>query len=107
MNSDIKNERFILVAENKSYRDVFFLIADAFGKKRPLIQVKPWQTNIFWRAATLLSKFTREKPLLDKFSAKSAHEISEYSSNKIKNYVPFEFEKIASVVSDTCTKFRD
>lgn len=33
MDSNIKNERFILVSENKTYKEVFFLIADAFGKK--------------------------------------------------------------------------
>ena len=52
MNSEVKNERFILVSENKSYKEVFFLIADAFGKKRPSKKIKLWQTNIFWRIAS-------------------------------------------------------
>ena len=57
MNSTVKNERFILVSENKSFKEIFFLIADGFDKKRPSIKIKPWQTNIFWRVAWLISKF--------------------------------------------------
>ena len=55
MNSEIKNERFILVSENKSFKDVFFLMADAFGKSKPSIKIKSWQTSIFWRVSSLLS----------------------------------------------------
>ena len=84
MNSDVKNERFILISENKSFKEIFFLIADAFGKKRPSKKIKPWQTAIFWRIARLLSFITRKEPLLSKYSAKSAHSISEYSSEKVK-----------------------
>ena len=98
MNSDVKNERFILVSENKSYKEIFFLIADAFGKKRPSMKINLWQTNILWRISAILSLCTKKEPLLSKYSAKSAHEISKYSSEKIKNTINFQFEEIETVV---------
>ena len=39
MNSSIKNERFVLVSENLSFKEILFLIADSFEKKRPKIKV--------------------------------------------------------------------
>ena len=105
MNSEIKNERFILVAENKSFKDVFFSIANAFGKKLPSKKIKRWQMAIFWRVSWLLSKITGKEPLLSKYSAKSAHSISRYSSEKIRTTLSFEFEKIAVVIKNICEKY--
>ena len=106
MNSDVKNERFILVSENKTYKEVFFLIADAFGVKRPSKKIKAWQTNMFWRISSVLAVFTKKPPLLSKYSAKSAHEISKYSSEKIKEKINFQFEEIQIVVKDVCSNFK-
>ena len=94
MNSTIKNERFILVSENKSFKEVFFSIADAFGKNRPKTKIKPWQTAIFWRIAWLISKITGKEPLLSKYSARSAHSVSNYSSEKIIKSLSYNFESI-------------
>lgn len=105
MNSNVKNERFILVSENKSYKDIFFLIADAFGKTRPSIKINRWQTNIVWRISSIIAVFTRKEPLLGKYSAKSAHEISEYSSEKIMKTINFQFEKIETVIKEVCKSY--
>ena len=105
MNSDVKNERFILISENKSFKEIFFLIADAFEIKRPSKKIKPWQTAIFWRVASLLSFITRKEPLLSKYSAKSAHSISEYSSGKVKKTLNIEFESIEKSVKRITDSF--
>lgn len=105
MNSEIKNERFVLVSENKSFKEVFFSIADAFDKKRPSKKIKPWQTSLFWRVSWLLSKITGKEPLLSKYSARSAHSISKYSSKKIEKILPFQFQKIDEVIKETSKNF--
>lgn len=105
MNSDVKNQRFILVAENKSFKEIFFLIADVFGKKRPYKRIKPWQTAVFWRIAWVLSKITQKEPLLSKYSAKSAHSISKYSSEKITKTLDFKFEKIEKSIEKICKNY--
>jgi nucleoside-diphosphate-sugar epimerase len=105
MNSNTKNERFILVAENKSFKDVFFSMANFFDKKPPSKKIKPWQTSLFWRFASVLSFVTNKEPLLSKYSAKSAHSISEYSSEKIKNSLNYQFEKIDTVIKKVCKDY--
>ncbi|MEO9571028.1 MAG: NAD-dependent epimerase/dehydratase family protein [Polaribacter sp.] len=105
MNSDIKNERFILVSENKSFKEIFFLIADALGKKRPSIKINTWQTSIFWRISHLVSFFTKKEPFLSKYSAKSAHSISKYSSEKIETALNFKFQNINEVIKETSAKY--
>lgn len=105
MNAAIKNERFILVAENKSFKEIFFSIADGFGKKRPSIKVKPWQTAIFWRFSWLVSKITGVAPLITKYSARSAHSISKYSSEKIKNTIGYQFETVEKSIERICKNY--
>jgi len=107
MNSTIKNERFILVSENNSYKEIFSLIAKYLGKKAPKIRVKKWQTAIFWRIALLISKFTKKDPLLTKYTAKSAHTISKYSSKKIKEALDFQFEEIETVIKKVCISYKN
>lgn len=100
MESPIKNERFILVSENKSFKDVLFKIADELGKKRPSQLVKPWQSELFWRWEWLVSKLSSRRTRMSKHSAKSLHTISEYSSEKIQNAISFQFQKIDSVIAE-------
>ncbi|MGB0879333.1 MAG: NAD-dependent epimerase/dehydratase family protein [Polaribacter sp.] len=106
MNSTVKNERFIIVSENKSFKEIFFSIAKCFGKNPPKKKVQPWQTAVFWRISWLLSKITGKESLLTKHSAKSAHNISNYSSQKIKNALSFEFQKIDKVILEVCKKYK-
>lgn len=105
MNSNIENERFILVSENKSFKEVLFSMADAFGVKRPTKKVTSWQTEIFWRMAWIVSKITQKEPLLSKYSAKSAHHISYYSSEKIQKALNFEFETIENSIREIVSKY--
>ena len=104
-NSSIKNERFILVSENKSFKEVFFLIADSFHKKRPYKKVSLWQTSIFWRISLLVSIISGKTPLLSKYAAKSANTVSTYSANKIKKALNFKFQNIEEVVKDVIEKY--
>lgn len=104
--STIKSERFILVSENKTYKEVLFKIADGLGKKPPSKKIKTWQTEIFWRFSWLLSKINGVAPLLSKYSARSAHSISKYSSDKIKSTLDFEFEPVDKVITTVCERFK-
>ncbi len=106
MNSNIKNERFILVSENKSFKDVLFSIADNLNKKRPSKKVGRFVTSIFWRIDWLRTKLTGKEPLLTKNSAKSAHNVSYYSSLKIEKQLNFEFELVKETVKKVCKEFK-
>ena len=106
MNSKIKNERFILISQNKSFKEVLFLIADALGKKRPSKKVNPWQINILRILSILVSKFTGKPPILTKQSAINAHSVSKYTSEKIIKLTSFKFTKIDEVINGICKDFK-
>lgn len=105
MESPIKNERFILVSENSSFKDLFFKIADAFHKKRPHIKVGKTLSNIAWRLEAVKSFFTNKSPLITKHSASASLSKYEYSSAKIKNALNFTFEKLEDTIAAICEDF--
>ena len=104
-NSTIKNERFILVSENKSYKEVFFLIADALKKKRPYIRIHRWKMELLWRVSSFLSIITGKEPLLSKYAAKSANSTSLYTSKKVQEILPFKFQTIEAVVKEVSENY--
>ncbi|WP_299132333.1 SDR family oxidoreductase [uncultured Tenacibaculum sp.] len=103
--SNIKNERFILVSENKSFKEVLSIIAKGFDKKGPTIKVNKLATKIFWRIDWLVTKLTGKEPLLTKNSAKSSHNKSYYSSQKVKDALTFDFEPIPKVINGVCKDY--
>ena len=98
MESTCKNERFILVSENKSFKEVLFFIAEAFGKKKPTRCVQPWQVDLFWRWEWLVSKLTARKTRMSKYTAKTLHRKTYYSSEKCRTQLKVNFEKIETVI---------
>ena len=104
-NSSISNERFILVSENNSFKEVLSNIAECFSVTKPSIKATPLMTSIFWRLDWFLTKLTDKKPLMTKNSAKSSHNKEYYETDKIKNAIDFKFEPIDSVISEVCNDF--
>lgn len=107
MKSDVKNERFILVSENKSFKEVLFAIADAFKRPRPSKRVKKWQSGLFWRWEWLMSKLSTKKPRMSKHSAKSLHSKTNYSSEKVQSAISFQFEEVETTIKRVCDHFPD
>ena len=105
MESKIKNERFILVSENKSFKDILFAIADGLGKKRPTIKISKIVTSVFWRIDWVLTKLIGKEPLLTKNSAKSSHNKSCYSSKKIEKKLFFQFNPLAKEIKKTAIDY--
>ena len=103
MNSDIVAERFIISAENRTYADVFNLIAKAFGKKPPHKKVTPLLAKIVWRLEAIKSFFTGKDPLLTKETAATAMTKASFDNSKLKKYLPeFTYRKLEDCITDTC-----
>ncbi len=74
MNSPIKNERFVLVSENKSYQEQLNIIADTLQRKRPFVNTPKWASEI--------------------------HSKTYYSSQKIIDAISFEFTPIETSLKE-------
>jgi dihydroflavonol-4-reductase len=104
MNSNITAQRFILCAENRSYRDLFILIAKAFGKKPPYKKVTPLLSKMVWRLEAIKSYFTGKEPLITKETTATALAKVNFDNSKLKKFLPdFTYLKIEDSISDTCT----
>ncbi len=106
MKSDIVNERYILVSENSSFKEVFYQIAKNFGKKPPSIKVTKLMSAIGWRLEKLKSILTNKPPTLTKHTAKSIHEKQYYSSEKIQKDLNFNFEPISETIKGICELYK-
>ena len=104
MESEIVSERFIISAENRTYREVFNSMADAFGKKRPTKKVTAWLASVVWRLERIKSKFTGKQPLVTKETAATALAIAVYDNSKLKKYLPsFEYLTLEQTIKSTCS----
>jgi nucleoside-diphosphate-sugar epimerase len=105
MESDIKNERFILSAEDVTYKRLFDLIAAGFGKKGPRIGVSAVLSGLSWRVEAILSRLNGRKPLITRETARTAVQHYEYSSEKIKQATGFDFIPIEETIGHFCGVF--
>lgn len=108
MNSEITNERFIISAENLSYKEVFTTMAKCFGKKPPSKKVTPFITEIVWRVEAIKAAFTGNKSLLTKETAQTALTKVSFDNSKILSALPeFNFTPIAEAIKHTCKTLKE
>jgi dihydroflavonol-4-reductase len=107
MNSDTSHERFIISAENRPFREVFILIAKAFGKKPPARKVTAGLARIVWRLEKIKSLLTGKEPLITKETAITAMAKVNFDNTKLKKFLPgFTYRSIEETVTDTCAAFQ-
>ncbi|WP_184546869.1 NAD-dependent epimerase/dehydratase family protein [Mucilaginibacter sp. FT3.2] len=102
MNSDITAERYIISAENYTYKAITTETANSFGIKPPAILAKPWLMGIGWRGAAVLATLTGGDPAIDKTSAQAASVTREFDNSKIKEAIGIEFKPISTTVKEIC-----
>jgi dihydroflavonol-4-reductase len=103
MQSKITAQRFIISAANKSYKQVFDLMANAFGKKASHKKVTPLIAKIVWRLEAVKSMFTGQDPLLTKETAKTAMAKASFDNSKLVKYLPeFTYRPLEQTIIDTC-----
>lgn len=87
----ITAERYVLNAENISYRDFFMWMSDALHTPSPSFRVKPWMGEIAWRAALFGSMFSGKSTLISKNYARVSQRKTRYSNHKIKSLLNYDF----------------
>ncbi len=103
---EIEGERFVLVSENRSYQEVFALMADALGVKGPQIQVKQWMSALAWRWEALKSRMTGKSPLITKETARTSLGKYFYENKKVKETLDFRFIPLEKSIKDLATFYQ-
>lgn len=105
MESGIKNQRFLLNADNYSYEFIFKSIARALNLPEPSKYASPLLTGIGWRLAYLKTIFLFKESSFTKATARSSHNCTYYSNQKIKNALDFEFIRVEDSIRDTAKHY--
>ncbi len=107
MESDITAEKFIVSAENISYREMFTMMAKAFGKKVPAKKVTAFIAALTWRLENIKSKFTGIAPLLTRETANTALTKVEYDNSKLLKALPaFKYQSLQNSITNICAELK-
>jgi len=107
MESEISEERFLVTAENLTYREVFNKVADELGRKRPAIEGTKFMSELAWRADWLMSKGLRiGEHTFTKERVRAARNIVRYDNAKVRNTLDFEFEPVDNVIKKVVGYYR-
>lgn len=99
MEASLTNERFVLVAENASFKSVLHLIAQELKVKKPSVKATKLMTEIAWRVDSIISSLTGKKRRFTKNAARSGHHRSYYSSGKLEQALNFEFATLSASIA--------
>ncbi len=103
MESEVVGERFILNADNVSYKQLFDEIASCFGKKPPYKKVTPFIANLVWRYEGLKSLFSGVDPLLTRETASTAQAKVYFDNSKLLKQLPqFRYSSISETIERIC-----
>lgn len=92
-------ERYILVAENMSYLQLFNIIAQKYHLKPPTVCLGPVITSLGWKLDYVFATIFNTKRMLPKAIAKSLHTTDIYDHSKVKQTLGMSFQSIQSVVT--------
>ena len=99
-------ERFILVTENRSMKEIFQLVAQSLGVKVPTQEAKPWILQVARIAEWLKEKVTGRKALVTRETVKNASLRFYYDSSKMQQATNLKSTPISEAIQQTAAYFR-
>ena len=102
MAANISDERYIVSAENISYKEITQRIANHFGVKPPSIAANSWMMELAWRAAAFIGLFNGRSPGIDKVSAQTASQVRAFDNSKIRKAIDFKFKPLDESIKAVC-----
>jgi dihydroflavonol-4-reductase len=104
--SDISEKKYIVNAENMSFRDLFNTIADHLHKKRPDKEATKTMGEIAWRMEKVRSAFTGKPAMLTKETAKVAHSKTTFDNHALLRDLPdFTYTPLATIIKNACEQY--
>lgn len=98
MQSQVSGERYILTANNYSYKTILFAIANVLRVKKPSYKATKIMTTMAYKIDWILANIFFQKRKLSKLMAKSLHSKDNYSNQKIVTALNYKFEDIEDFI---------
>ncbi|HWB91872.1 MAG TPA: NAD-dependent epimerase/dehydratase family protein [Puia sp.] len=106
LESDIVGERYILNADNWTFRRLFETMAAGFGKKPPSREATPFLAGIAWRTAKVKSMFSGQSSMLTRESARVARSSTYFDNSKILQQLSgFHFTPLEDSIRVACKAY--
>ncbi len=106
MKSGISGQRYLLVAQNLPFREVFDSIAVALDRNKPSVSVAPVWSGLAWRIEKLRRFFFGGAPLITRETARSAYQQFAYNNRKAQAFAPQPFIPIHESILHACNFYR-
>lgn len=107
MNSSIKNERYITISENVSFKDFQKKVAKALHVKPAKKEATSFLLAIAWRLDWLNHKLFGKRRRLSKQMANSISSKTIYDNSKLKSDLNFEFDSIDQSITKVSNFYLD
>ncbi len=95
-----KSKRFLLNADNLSYKDLFGQIAEVLKIKPPGIKANRLMLSSGWRLALILGKITGRKPAITKETNYSARSYNKFDGSFITTQFDFQYRPIEKTIKE-------
>jgi len=95
--SGISGERYIVVSENKSYKEVADTMCAALGTKKPRVEIKGGLYKLAY-AIVWLNEFLGLGGMLSTETVKASVAVNHFDNTKIKEALGFEFAGLQQVI---------
>lgn len=106
MDSNVENERFILNAENLSYKNLFNLVANEMNISGPSVQAGKGLLRLAFTLDYIASKLGIKKQEITKDIVRAGNSVSMFSNDKIKNTFDYKFISVENSVKDIADIFK-
>jgi len=107
MQSGCNGERFTLISENISFKDIIYKIAVRIGAKTPHLKAGPWLLSWAWKLDWVFSKVLKTKRKISRHASISLQNGDAISNKKIINYLNVTFEKIDDYLDKIAVYFKN
>jgi dihydroflavonol-4-reductase len=100
-----RNQRYLVNAENLSYREFFSMVAAALKKPAPSLYASPLLLKIAWRLGAIASFFTGRAAQITRETASSASSTNRFDGSKITSEFGFNYRPVAVAIENTAKNF--
>ncbi len=105
MDSSVSGERYIVSAENLSYRDLLTKIAHALNKKAPVRKAGKFLLNAAVFAETTRAFIANREPLINPETARFGQQKFFYDNSKIVDALNYRFRTMDKTIQDIAQLF--
>ena len=96
-----KNQRYLLSAENLSYRDFFNAIADSLGRKRPRFFASDFILSTAWKLAAFWSLFSGSPAVITRDAVSNSNHEFFFDGSKIRETLPgFQYRPVSESIKE-------